>query len=633
VAVLFFGIFRLVLFLTESARITADVSSTDIFKAFFMGLRFDVVIAGYILVLPFFLWAMSDFLKISTLKLARFLQRFVGAAFATAFIVCAVDIPYFNHFFARLSITVFEWFDSPAFVLKMVFQEPLYWLIAIPLLAVLLLFWKWNRRIFQGLVPTTEKYDLKNGLLSLVFLALMFLGIRGRIEEKSPIRIGTAYFCNNAFLNQLGLNPNFTLIRSYLDSQKLENVQVNLMEEQSALNLVQKQFNVSPGVSSSPLSRQITFDSSASTPHNVVLVIMESMSAAKMSRHGNNHRLTPFLDSLSNEGIYFENAYTSGIHTFNGIFSTLFGFPALFRQHPMKESGAHKFGGIFSALKPHNYSTVYFTTHDGQFDNVEGFLRSNDCERIVSKPDYPSEKVKTTLGVPDDYMFEFAMPRLNELHARNKPFFAAFMTASDHGPYYIPEYFKPRNTETKQQIVEYADFSLKKLLEMAAQQPWFNNTLFVFVADHGASMDGLYDMSLTYNHSPLLFYSPDILKAKRVESKIAGQIDVFPSIMGILRLPYQNNTLGIDLFRENRPYIYFNADDKYGVLNDNWFLIVRNDRSKSLYQYSKKDTQNQADAFPAMVEEMDTYAKSNLQTFQYVIKQAAKPEVILPLKK
>jgi phosphoglycerol transferase MdoB-like AlkP superfamily enzyme len=383
---------------------------------------------------------------------------------------------------------------------------------------------------------------------------------------------------------------------------------------------VQKYLNIKIPDKKLPLLRKIDFDSTNVVKYNVVLVIMESMSAAKMERHGNTNNLTPFLDSISKKGYYFENAYTAGIHTMNGIFSTFFSFPALFRQNPMKESSILKYHGVFSTLKDNGYSTIYFTTHDGQFDNVEGFLKANECETVISKPNYPSDKVKTTLGVPDDFMFEFSIPILNKLNQENKPFFAALMTASDHGPYYIPEYFKPRNSEIKKQIVEYADYSLEKFIDLSSKQKWFKNTIFVFVADHGAPLDGLYDMSIDFFHTPLIFYAPNIFKEYKINSNIAGQIDVFPTIMGLLKLQYNNNTLGIDLLKESRPYIFFNADDKYGVIDTDWFLIVRDDKIKSLYKYRNSDTHNYAGERPDIVEKMNVYAQSNLQTFQYIIR-------------
>lgn len=618
-AITFFTIFRAILFLTEIERITPAVDNNDIFRAFIMGIRFDIAISSYILILPFLIISIASFWNRYSDFLTKVSRYYIIILFSLAFLVCTADIPYFNQFFSRFSVSAFEWADSPAFVLKMIIQEPRYWLFIIPFLIIIYLFAQIVKQIFNNNLNNNVKPSLKI-TFCLIGLGLIFIGIRGRLEQKSPLRVGTAYFSNNSFLNQLGLNPNFTLIRSYLDSRKEENKKIQLMDDSIAISNVQKFLNIPSSHKNLPLGRNVNFNSTDSNRYNVVLVIMESMSAAKMQRHGNTGNLTPFLDSISNKGYYFENTYSSGIHTYNGIFSTLFSYPALFRQHPMKESSIMKYHGIYNTLKEKNYSTIYFTTHDGQFDNVEGFLKANDCETVISKSDYPSDKVKTTLGVPDDFMFEFSIPILNKLSQKEKPFFATFMTASDHGPYYVPDYFKPKNTELKKQIVEYADYSLRKFINLSSKQKWFKNTIFVFIADHGAALDGVYSMPLSFNHVPLLFYAPHIFKENKILNNIAGQIDVYPTIMGLLKLNYVNNTLGIDLLREERPYIFFNGDDKYGVIDNEWFLIVNDDRTKSLYRYKSSDTHNYASEKPEIVEKMNIYAQSNLQAFQYIIK-------------
>jgi len=617
-ALIFFTAFRVILFITELKRINSTISITDILYAFLMGIRFDIVISSYILILPFIVLTVLSFFNSNYFLIRRIFFYSIYILFFLAFVVCAVDIPYFNQFFSRFSISAFEWIDSPAFIFKMIIEEPRYWLIVLPFIVAAVLFYKSLKRIYFK-----DQVDVKNNtgskiILSILFLLIMFLGIRGRVDEKSPIRVGTAYFSNNGFLNQLGLNPNFTLLSSYLESLKPENQSIKLMDEKTALANVQKYLNIKSPDKNYPILRNVS--GSDSTRYNVVLIIMESMSAAKMHRHGNQNNLTPFLDSISYNGYYFENAYTAGIHTYNGVFSSLFSYPALFRQHPIKESSMKSYHGLFKALKDKNYSTIYFTTHDGQFDNVEGFLKANNCEMIISKDDYPAEEIKTTLGVPDDFMFRFSIPYLNDLNKKNKPFAAAFMTASDHGPYYIPEYFIPKSTGKKNQIVEYADYSLRKFIEISSKQSWFNNTIFVFVADHGAAISSDYDMPLDYNHTPLIFYAPQIIKDSKSFSSMAGQIDIFPTIMGLLNLSYENNTLGIDLLNETRPYIYFSADDKYGVIDNEWFLIVRNDGSKSLYKYRDKNTYNFASEKTDIVERMNIYAKSNLQTFQFILK-------------
>jgi len=541
--------------------------------------------------------------------------------FTFAFIICAADIPYFNQFFSRFSVGAFQWIDSPLFVFKMIFEEPRYFIIIIPLVLFLFVFYKILKRIFS-IDPDRSlhgKLILKIAI-SLVGIGLIFIGIRGRLAEKSPIRVGTAYFCDNAFLNQLGLNPVFTLMRSYFDSIDKNNETVVFMDDRAAIEKVRKYLNIKETIAGYPVARQVIADSTGEKRYNVILVIMESMSAAKMSRFGNTRNLTPFLDSIATQGYNFENIYTAGIHTFNGVFSTLFSFPGIYRQHPMKESSMFKYNGIGNVLKKNGYSTTYFTTHDGQFDNIEGFLKNNDFDHVVTLDDYPADKAETTLGVPDDYMFEFSMPFLDERFRENKPFFVAFMTASDHGPYYLPEYYKPRNEDIRDQMVEYADWSLRKLIEMASQKEWFNNTIFVFVADHGSPINAVYDIPLDYHHSPLIFYAPEIIKEPVNSEVFGGQIDIFPTVMGILNQNYINNTLGIDLRKEARPFIYFNHDDKFGVINDEYLLILKQDGEKGLFKYRQKDKKDYKDEQPELVRVMKDYTLSNLQVFQYLMK-------------
>lgn len=621
--ILIFTAFRSILFILNKEKVLVT-ERFDVFRAFIMGVRFDIVICGYILLLPFLVVSIITLFTSVSPLVKKVIYFFIFILFTYAFFISSIDIPYFTQFSSRFSVTAIAWMDSPLFVIKMIFQEPLYILYSLLFVLVIIFFRRILIHIFntsQGFKKTDHIYV--HLLLSILSLGVIFLGIRGRIEKKSPILVGTAYITNNPFLNQLGLNPNFTFITSYLEENDPKNKEIKLIDEGLALQNVSSYFNVPATMSSNPFSREAVVDSKeVLDKKNIVLIIMESMSASKMKRHGNTNNLTPFLDSLSNEGYYFENAYSTGIHTFNGIFGTLFSFPAIFRQQPMKDITKVNYDGIASSLKRNGYSTNYFTTHDGQFDNVEGFLRANDFQHVISQSDYPSNQVKSALGVTDEYMFDYSIPMLNELHAQNKYFFATFMTASDHVPYIIPDSFKPKNKDIKQQIVEYADYSLRTFITNASKQPWFKNTLFVFVADHGAVMSSPYEIPLDYVHSPLLFYAPGFIKEKRVFSKMAGQIDVFPSIMGLLKLPYVNRTLGINLFEESRPYIYFNADDKFGVIDTSKLLIVRKDNSVELFDYKIKNANIKAVKDMNLINKMRNYAFSNLQSFQYYIKES-----------
>ncbi|MCB0409183.1 MAG: sulfatase-like hydrolase/transferase [Flavobacteriales bacterium] len=597
-----------------------------IFQAFVMGFRFDTVISCYLLALPTFLILVFYQLKIHSKIFITILKYYLILVFSIAFLISGIDLTYFHHFFSRFSVAGLQWADDTTFMFSMIFQEFDFWWVIFPIIIAIFLFIKIVTRIFIKWQESVSKQKSESFnrtssiLISVLVLGIVFLGIRGRFESKSPIRVGTAYFSNYAFINQAGLNPVFTFLRSYLDAQKNKEQTIHILDNQIAIQNTQNYLNTNGIDSISPIARQITPDSINQNPPNVVLVIMESMSANKMGRYGNPDNLTPFLDSIANQGICFDNIYSAGTHTFNGIYSTIFSMPALFTKHPMKGVEIPKLNGIGTVLKQHGYSTSYFTTHDDQFDNVGGFLKGNDFELIISQQNYPSEKVESTLGVPDDYMFEFAINEINQLHQKQKPFLSVMMTASDHGPYTIPEYFTPKQPDdVKKQIVEYADWSIRKFIDLAKKQTWFENTIFAFIADHGAFMDADYDVPLSYNHVPFIIYAPQLITQHQQLQNYGGQIDVFPTLMHLVGLPYINNTLGIDLLNGNRPFMYFCNDDKMGVINKEYYYIYRKTSAASLYRYKENDRKDYID-FTEQAERMKTYGISNMQMGQYLIK-------------
>jgi len=170
-------------------------------------------------------------------------------------------------------------------------------------------------------------------------------------------------------------------------------------------------------------------------------------------------------------------------------------------------------------------------------------------------------------------------------------------------------------------IVEYVDWSVRQFLQKAAKEPWFGNTIFIFVADHGASVVKRYDLPLSYLHTPLIMYAPKILGLPHTITSLGSQLDIFPTVMGLLQLDYVNNTLGIDLLRESRPYAISYADDKYAVLNSEYIYVSRENGVNSLYRYRTNDLKNYLDEKPDMATEMKIYGESMFQTAQWLRKR------------
>jgi phosphoglycerol transferase MdoB-like AlkP superfamily enzyme len=628
----FFTLFRILLFLNNLDRLSALPSPhvSLIFRSFLMGLRFDTVISGYILIIPFLALSVFSFFRNRNNEwVFKIVTLYTGILYSMAFLICSVDVPYFNHFFSRISTGIFAWVNSLNFVFKMVFQEVRYWIFIIPFILSCVLFWFFLlgirnkiQRQKKSLSGISRFHQLVNGIaFFIIFFILLFIGIRGRLAVKSPIRVGTAYFSAYGFPNQLGLNPAFTLMRSILDDRADNNRDPDFMDDGRSLEQVRSYFNIRESdPKDSPIARRVVSDGEPLRA-NVILVIMESMSADLMERFGNTRRLTPNLDRLAGKSYVFDNIYTSGTHTYSGIYSSLFAYPVWRRRNPLKGASMMVYSGLPNTLKKRGYQIIYFTTHDDQFDNIGGFLRTNGVDRIVSEDDYPSEKVLSTLGVPDDYMFEFSIPRLNRLSREGRPFFAVFLSASNHQPFIIPDDipFRPRSRKLKHRIVEYADWALGKFMKLASRQEWYANTIFVFIADSGSHVRNSYDLPLSFFHTPLIIHAPHILKEARRFTRIGGQIDVFPTIMGLLNLSYVNNTFGIDLIKERRPFIYFCSDDKVGCLNHEYFLVIRSEENESLYHYRSLDPRDHISSRKVLAAEMKTYCLSMLQASQWML--------------
>ena len=324
----------------------------------------------------------------------------------------------------------------------------------------------------------------------------------------------------------------------------------------------------------------------------------------------------PFLTASPGMGYILRIiTHPASIHTTEFLVH-FFAFPTIYRQHPILT--IRSYDGLSRTLRDLGYYNIYFTTHDGQFDNAEGFLRSNAFDRVISQSDYPRKEIKTALGVPDDYMFRHAIPIFNELSEKGDPFFAALCTTSDHAPWFIPDYFTPTTKKTKHRIVEYADWSIRQFIQMASKCHWFKNTIFVFTADHGAPMKGVYETILNYFHSPLLFYAPNIIKEPATFHKMSSQVDIYPTIMGMINQEYINNSFGIDLLRESRPYAIINDDNKIGILDSSYFCIVK-EQEIQLFKYRTLDRTNYYESYSEKADSMADYARAQWQVFQHMI--------------
>lgn len=621
IALMLLMIFRTVLFCLNTDLVATETSRL-ITQAFLMGLRFDDVMSCYVMILPVFVVGITSCLPFNKTHLNQGIYIFLCVFYSLVFLASIGDIPYFQQFFKHINSSIWNWFDEPSFVITMITMESSYVMYLIAFIVFDILFCWGIKKLQKRIVlneNTAKELDWKcfgiSTVCTVLLVGLCIIGMRGRLGQKSPIRIGTAYFCSNPFLNQLGLNPMYVLLRTSLEINKEKRNKIKIMDEQEAVQNARAYFNLSATDTTylSPIARQIVPHDKLQQKKNVVVVMMESMASHFVA----DTNLTPFLNSLIKKSMYFPNTYSAGIHTMNGVFGTLFSFPAFMNQHPFKTGDIQTFDSWPVIMSENGYNTYYFSTHDEQFDNIGGYLSANYINTITAEKDYPYDEIKSNLGVTDDFMFRFSLPILERAAQNESPFFASYLTATNHAPYVIPDYFHPKSESERYQVIEFSDYSLQKFFEAASKEPWFKNTLFVLLGDHGASNND-YDVPLSYHQIPLIIYDPNN-ETPQVYNTIAGQIDAFPTVMGLLHLPYVNNTFGVDLLNQGRNMIFFSSDDSYCCVDSTFYYVHRNEGKESLYLYNNHDTESVLEQYPEKAAEMGKYARSMIQTSQYMI--------------
>ncbi len=562
---LMLSVYRLVQFTALHSMMAKD-GGAPVTTAFVKGLWFDNVVACYVMVLPLAVLLLPAVFGCYAKVLRRAAAVWVVVFFTILMGISAANIPYFAYFFKNLDSSIFGWFGYVGTTTGMLVGEASYWPYILLFLVTVLLFAfavRWWRRRTDRLISEAPPakgwgYVVAKLGLSAALIGLCIFGIRGRVGY-NPIKISQAYYCEDPFLNQLGISPTFNLLTSTLDDLRKENAELHLMPYGKAVAHARQSLGITGVVDSTAvLHRRVVADSMATTP-NVVIILMESMSASLMQTFGQQQPLTPTLDSLYHHSLAFTHFYSAGIHTNHGLTATLYSFPALMMRNLMKGTVTPRRSGLPTVLKQQGYHNLFFMTHESQYDNMNAFFRTNGYDEIYAQENYPADEVANSFGVPDKYLFDYALPVINQTAKNGKPFMATILTISNHPPYIVPSWMKTRTKEPETQIVEYADWCIGQFLSEARKQPWYDNTIFVVLADHGklvGEMDS--ELPQSYNHIPLMIFGPGIEPA--IYNGLGTQVDVMPTLLGLMHIGYDYDGFGIDLLRQKRDKVFYTSD-------------------------------------------------------------------------
>ncbi|KFF14177.1 sulfatase [Chryseobacterium soli] len=330
---------------------------------------------------------------------------------------------------------------------------------------------------------------------------------------------------------------------------------------------------------------------------NVVLISIESLSADFMEHYGNTQKITPFLDSLANQSLMFTNLYATGNRTVRGLEALTLCIPPTAGESIIKrDDNKNKFttGSVF---KSKGYDVKFLYGGYSYFDNMSDFFGGNGYD-IVDRNNFKPEEITfaNVWGVADEDMARKAIQVMNSEAKSGKPFFNHWMTVSNHRPFTYPDgrIDIPGTAKSREGGVKYTDYSLRLFFEMAKKQDWYKNTVFVIIADHCASSAGKTELPMEKYRIPAMIFSEGYIQPQKFD-KLMSQIDLMPTLFGLLNFSYQSKFLGQDVFKkEFQPKAYIATYQDLGFVKDGYMTIIS--PVKKVKQYSL--TAEQSDLAP-----------------------------------
>jgi phosphoglycerol transferase MdoB-like AlkP superfamily enzyme len=532
-------------------------------SAFIMGLRLDLRITAFIAMLMILLTTiplMNPFRRKAAVRIWQWLLSIIFLIILGFYII---DFFHYDYLKQRLNASVLNYLQDAGISMGMVWET--YPVIPglLAMLVAVLLFFMMSRFLLKRLRKKEVAPVKRPWIFNLVFFMLMILSSWGTLGQ-FPLRWSDVFSLKDAFRAQLALNPMqmffstlsfkqstydeeatrsyYSLMADYLGIKDRDSINLNYLRTENPEGLV-------PG---------------GSDP-NIVLVICESFSVYKSSMSANPLQASPYFDSLSKKGIYFDHCFTPTYGTARGVWATLTGIPDVHAPGTSSRNPSlvdqHTILNDFS-----RHEKLYFIGGSASWANIRGLLEFNiQGLKLFEQEDFEAEKVDVW-GVSDKELFL----ETNKILSKQKaPFFAIIQTADNHRPYTIPsrdlaefrkiyysqDSLKRFGFESNDELnaFRYMDFSIKKFMEAASREAYFQNTVFVFIGDHGirGNAGDIFpkawtEQALTTVHVPFLFYSP--LLQPGLRHNICSQVDVLPSIAGLISQPYTNTTLGRDLF-------------------------------------------------------------------------------------
>ena len=572
--ILFFFLERLVFLLFFASKLNG-VPFGEMVKGVFYGMWMDVSTAGYFSVLPllgFIVWWLIPSVTIKKQWICIYFRTLI----ILSSLITVINLNIYREWGSKVSRRAFEFLlASPGEALASSISSPL--LLSSIILIALIATGFWLSKFVVNNSPKQGKFKYKLPV-ALLLMGLNFLAIRGG-WQLAPMNESMAYYSSTPILNHAAVNTEWALLHSLMSGSGNKNP-FEFYKKEEAEAIVHELY---PQVSSD------STQSILSVKHpNIVLVIMESYTADVVESLDGEKGLNPGIERMLKQGILFDRIYASGDRTDKGVVSVLSAFPTQGMKSIMKENTKQaKLPSLFKSLKALGYQGTYYYGGETEFANMKSYLLNTGCQELIDKSNFEEKDMNSKWGAYDDVVYKRV---LDDSQNKKQPFFSTLLTLTNHEPFELPvkAKFKGDAVENKfRSTAYYTDSCLTAFINTAKKYPWYKNTLFVAVADHGHRLPkNIYEIYDAHRYRIPLFFFGEVIKPEyrgtRV-SKVGSQTDIAATLLGQIGVTHSMFPWSKDLFNsEVKGHAFYSWENGFGFVNAENKALTFDNTSKSV---------------------------------------------------
>ena len=556
-------------------------------KIFAVGFFFDCVTFSYFAI-PFaaFVIILPD--KIFNSIIFRFFSYLV--AFMITYLMLfnvVAEYTFFDEFATRFNFIAVDYLIYTNEVIRNIRESyPVNLILGVLLLLNVVFFFPVKKHLSRSFSHTSKIGGrFKVGSIFLVLPLLSFAVVNLSLTQISPNNYacelaGNGVYCLfSAFRNnELDFNKFYVNRDNKLVLERLK----GFVKEKNSTFIKNEDLSVSRLISADGVEKQL----------NVVLLIEESLSAEFLTAFGSDKGITPNLDRLAKESLFFTHLYATGTRTVRGLEALTLSMPPLPGTSIVKRPKNEDFISWGSVMKEKGYDNKFIYAGHGYFDNMNYFYAKNGFNTI-DRTNFTKDEITFTnaWGVCDEDLFLKVIKEADLSHAKKTPFFSVVMTTSNHRPFTYPEGKIDIPSHTgRNGGVKYADYAIGRFLEESKKKRWFNDTIFVIVADHCAGSAAKLALPVKNYEIPLLIYAPTHIKPQVVD-RMMSQIDVAPTVLGLLKAKYSSAFIGKDILTEDKwtDRAFISTYQKLGFIHDDKLLVLGPKKEADYFSFVRKD--------------------------------------------